>query len=844
MSFDWQTEDETGWDDPVPAFSGSDGQKPERKRRRWRWLVPLGLLVVALTAAGWTLNRRVESVTEQMKADVLASHELAAQAITQQDDEVLLSVLSGREEQWAAVMSEAVAQGVLTDRSGLGLLSLPQTEPLTPTIEIQSDLLEAEVTTVLSYAIEIGNGLTETVQLAQTAVYRLGSNRWLLAPPDSAYWGSVRQIEGQYVTLFYPERDKHIAQALLFSLDEKIGQLCAQIQDVDCPADYRVIVELSADPKTFSHLSLLPAIRNADRRHLILPTPTLVGLPVDQAGKNALLRGYGQLVTALALTDLWGYDCCDEASALYLAVLADYLRQLGLLPWSEALGTAVPTTVYDQLLAEGAPRLFDSLYMWGEKAGDSFWLPPKQAAVLLAFAKEELGLTGLDMAQNLSALNLNGQNFGQWLAATSYTSLSSRELENAWLGFIYGNSTLGQQDPPIPLPEQDIELLCHIGGEERIGFYRYRLADGETLLEQPLNREVSVMTALPDDSGLAVWEAGYTDELTSMFLWTAGMKTAVSWDAGSNAPDAVPMQADPSNQKLLLAPAEVGQVNYGLLDVGGCLDNACRLETLAGYPVWSPDMAHMILLSSANSRAHMAQTRGQLSLADGAGEWLDGIGAGSSPFWLDNERYGFVMDAGEGRRSVILSGKIGQTGLETLLTTADLAPDGGDDHLRLFDFVAAHPAQPNQLVLVTLDAENNETTIDWFRGTQPEATLFIYDLEAEQVVLTQQFAVDVSFSRSYRFSPNGRFLLLGEGAEYRQTVVHVVDTQTGASSAVPLQIKFLDSIHWYTDFSLDGDWLLVMDAGFAHLLVPGFNYERLVIPTTGPCETAVWVNSS
>lgn len=843
MSFDWQTEDETGWDDPVPAFSGSERKKPERKRRRWRWLVPLGLLAVALTAAGWTLNRRVQSVTEQMQADVLASHELAARAITQRDDEVLLSVLSGRDDQWASAVSEAVAQGTWADRSGLGLLSLPPTEALTPTIEIGSDLLEAEVTTVLPYAIEIGNGLTETVQLAQTAVYRLGVNRWLLAPPDSDYWGSERQIEGQYVTLFYPERDKQIAQSLLFSLDEKIGQACTQIQEIECPDGYQVIVELSTAPQSFSQMSLLPAVREADRRSLILPTPTLVGLPVDQAGKNALLRGYGQLVTAAALTDLWGYDCCDEASALYLAVLADYLQQLGLQPWPEMMGT-VTTAVYDQLLAEGAPRLFDSLYMWGEKAGDSFWLPPRQAAALLAFAKGELGLTQADVVQNLTGLTVNDQNFGQWLAAVSRTSLSTRELENAWLGFVYANSSLGRQEPPIPLPEQDIELLCRIGGEERIGFYRYRLADGETLLEQPLNREVSVMTALPDDSGLAVWEAGYTDELTSLFLWTAGMKTAVSWDEANNAPGHVPMQADPANRNLLLAPSEVGQTHYGLLDVAGCLDSDCRLDTLSGYPVWSPNLAHMILLSTTDYRAHMAQARGQLSLADSAGEPLDVIGAGSSPFWLDNERYGFVMDAGEGRRNSVLAGKIGKSGLETLLTTADLAPNGVDDRLRLFDFVAVNPANADQLVLVTLDAENNETTIDWFRGAQPEATMFIYDLETEQVALAQPFAVDVGYNRSYRFSPDGRFLLMGEGAEYRPTVVHVLDTQTGAAFAVPLQTKFLDSIHWYTDFSLDGDWLLVMDSGFMHLLLPGANYERLVIPTTGMCETAVWVNSS
>jgi hypothetical protein len=60
--------------------------------------------------------------------------------------------------------------------------------------------------------------------------------------------------------------------------------------------------------------------------------------------------------------------------------------------------------------------------------------------------------------------------------------------------------------------------------------------------------------------------------------------------------------------------------------------------------------------------------------------------------------------------------------------------------------------------------------------------------------------------------------------------------------ALPLQAKYLDSIDWYTDWSADGRWLIVQDDGFLHLLLPGTGYERLVIPTTDNCETAVWVD--
>ncbi len=741
-------------------------------------------------------------------------------------------------------MTRLVVDGdVDRSRSGIGLMTVPVTQPVTPTIEMAADLLEAEVTTVLPYAIEIGNGLTETVQLVQTAVYRQGPNRWLLSPPDAAYWGDTRRIEGQYVNLFYPERDKDIAQALLLSLDAKIGQLCAQLPDVDCPNEYKVVVELTTDPGALARLSLIPAVTDAERRHLILPTPTLVGLPQDQTGEQALFRGYGQLVVGAVLTDLWDYDCCEQTSALYFSLLGDALRRLGLRPWPGEVGGGLPVLDYDLLLEEVLPLLFNNASFWYETADEGVLVMPEtRADILIAFAQEELGLTAKELAASLNTAMFS-QTFGDWLHTMSHTNLSTKELENAWIGFVYDNSSLGQQELPAPLPEQDIELLCHIGGEERMAFYRYNLADGSTQLEQPLNREVNVMVALPDDDGLAVWEAGFNDELTSMFLWRDGRKTAVSWDATNDAPGPVPLRADPSGTKLLLAPAEDGRVNYGLLDVAGCLDSDCQLDTLEGYPTWSPDLAHMILLKTGDFRAHMARARGELVLTDGLGEEIEIIGAGASPFWLDNDRYGYVLDAGEGRRNTVLSGKVGEAGLnDILLTVADLTRDTEDSSLRLLDFVAVHPEMPDHLIIVTMDLESDEELFEWWKGGQPGATLFVYDWEAKETVLMQSFANDVALNRSYRFSPNGRFLLFGEGAEYRPTRLHLLDISTGESKLIATQSKFFDSIEWYTDFSLDGEWLLVVDNGFLQLLYPGSGYERLIIPSTDQCETAVWVN--
>lgn len=836
MSFEWQTEEDGDWDDPILSSSDPDEQKSEAKRRWWRWLIPLGLLVVSLTAAGWTLNQRFQLGTERVETEVLASYNLVNQAVAQQDDELVWNVLSGRDEAWASLVTEAVEQGVLMNRDGLGLAQIAVTDPITPTIEISADLKEAVVKMIVPYAIEIGNGLTETIELEQTAVYRLGaSNRWLLAPPELSFWGDIRQVEGQFVNLFYPERDKEIAQDLLLSLDAKIGQLCSQLSDVDCPSDYQIIVELDTNPEAFAQLDLSSAAMNADRQHLILPTPTLVGFPLDQTGERAMFRGYGQLAVGAVLTDLWGYDCCDQTSPLYFSVLNDSLRQLGLMPWPGETAGSVMASDFDLMLDDGIPPLFNGAVFWYELEDDELVLPDKRAEILIAFARD-LGLTTQELMVGLNNLRFS-QSFGEWLLSYPNSNLSARELENAWLNFVYDNSSFLLEPPPSPAPDQDIQLLCQIGGEERMAFYRYNLAENETILEQPLNRFVDKMIALPNDNGLAVWEDEGEESLTQMFIWKDGEKSQISWDAAENAPSPVPLHVDPTNSKLILAPAQFDQMNYGLLDVPSCVEDSCQLETLVGYPIWSPDLAHMILLNGAMLPPHEAHTFGRLILADSAGEEIRPLSLGSSPFWLDADTFGFVPEEDEGNRHTIVVGRIDDTDdqdWDVLLTVAELTAVLNDDHTRLIDFVSIDPQNPDQLVVVTSSQDKNVQTF------------FVYDLIKKEVVSTHSFSVKEGRNQSYRFSPNGRFLLMSqyEFEGNQQNRLFIIDLANGETSHLSLEPNPESSVHWVTDFSEDGEWLLVSDESMLYLLLLGTDYHRLIFNETGACKTAVFVNKN
>lgn len=836
MSFDWQTEEDGDWDDSDLTTSFPDKQKPADGRRWLRGLLLLGVLSLALAAAGWTLNRRVQLGTERVEAEILASVNLVNQATAQQDKDLALAVLSGRDGRWSSWVLGQVERGTLTERGGLGLLSLPVTAAVTPTIEITADLLEAEVTTMRPYAIEVGNGLTETVQLEQTAVYRKGPNRWLLSPPALSFWGDIRQLEGQYINLFYPDRDKDIAQELLLSLDAKIGQICTQLSDFECPPGYQIVLELSTDPATFTQMTLTAAAAAAQQRHLTVPTPTLVGLPRDQVGEKALFRGYGQLVAASVLTDLWLYDCCDDThSLLYFALLRDTLRQVGLMPWPDAVGAAATPLDYDLLFAKGLPSLFADLSFWYQMEDGTLTMPDKQDDILIAFVQKELGLAASDIIFSLGRSRF-GQSFGEWLQEVAGNGESAQALDNAWRSFIYERTSLAQQAPPVPLPEQEIQLLCQMAGEERMALYRYDLAADTTILEQPLNRSADKMVALPDDNGLAIWEKPEANAATvNLYLWQNGQITEISWDAVDSVAGSVPFHADPSNSQLILLPSNTEQTIYGLLDVASCLGDDCLLETLEGYPVWSPDRAHMIMVTPSFVPSETHQY-GRLMLADGAGELIRIFAFGASPFWLDDATFAFVSDEGEGSKHTVVTGQVNEEGYdwEVLLTVDQLTAVLNDSRTHWLDFVAPHPHEPDTLVIVTTTAEDNERT------------LFIYDWVMEELLLAQPFSDSNASGESYRFSPNGRFLL----AQYfevdpnlqTQNGVYIIDLLDGETSVKALQPFVNSSIYWHTDFSEEGDWLLTADEQILYLSLPGTDYERLIFPETGPCKTAVFVD--
>ena len=420
MSFDWQTQEEISWEEPPPL--PEEPVEPRPRRRLWPYVI-LMILVGAAVAAFVVvrdLNRRVAAAEAEARVAVISSYNVIQQAAVDEDAELFVGFLSGRDANWSAGLEEAVREGAYLNRDGLGLRRLGEAGSAeeTAVVTLSPDLTSAEMTVTHTYGVDIGNGLTETVLLGQTAVYRLGPNRWLLAPPEPEFWGEMLVSNGRYLTTRYPERDAEIGRRLAADLDRKLIEMCTQITDLNCPPDLQINLELSPDPHT-----LLP-LRDAHLptgRSLSLPTPTLSGIPQNENGYRTLQRGYSRWLVASVISDLVGWVCCDH-ELFYQALVDIQWQQLGL--------TTLPTIDYNYVQTH-ANQLDEPLDLWNNLTEGT--LPQERQIVyaLVEFLTSEANIPTPHLQREFGQLT-----YRNWLLNVS--GIPFADLEQAWQRFLNG----------------------------------------------------------------------------------------------------------------------------------------------------------------------------------------------------------------------------------------------------------------------------------------------------------------------------------------------------------------------------------------------------------------------
>ncbi len=867
-NFDWKTEEDFDWDhdqDEGPP------EQPRGGRRRWVTIALLLAIIGGMTAfLVRQLDQRVDENTQAMRRDVLSSHNLLQFAEEEQDDELFFSLLSGRDSSWTAKQHQLFQTRSLHDRAPFGL-HLQDSEPLSIedteryAITFSPDLLTAEVERVLPYEIEIGNEISQTLFLRETSQYRLGQDRWLLSPPDEEFWGDEASLRGTRIDLTYRERDKDLARRLLPDLDRKLEALCNALPGACGPA-LQIKLDLSIDPQALIDAARpAAALAAGNELELVLATPTLVGIPEDEAGYGALFRGYAAQMATAVIAQHVGYACCAKLP-VFQALVDFQLSQLGLKAWP------VSETDYERVIREqlsfrelsAAWRNADTQYLTGPDGWRAYVLvdylldtvPEADALILLGELSRQQSLQGW-----LSSLLEDEEGFSR--------SATISALKRGLWGRGYESALNSAGDWQSGRPQQNVFLACTTPaaeGEEarRSILYLYDIGEDtwQTVYE---TSNLLWITPLAGDEKLLQQEYGEESRWAAYVrkedqlhpLLPAGEDYVITFG-----------QADPEagGVAAFVFPPGGDEATITWFDLLNCDETSgCPNRELPGIPLWAPSGERALFTSEPSAQFNLLHRELQTFLVNRRStditnplfvgerrEFLAGeavtsadeltpIGMGHGPFWIDNDSVVYVASEGTPviqHGSQVMVRHVDEEDAQTLFTLDDMlaALDNGVAAERLFwiHYLRAHPDNPNRLFVVVLSAFNQLAHVLSFDRTSGEA----------DYLMSSGFLADHSLG----FSPDGRYLVLsgidnGDVEAGEESVfLQVYDLE--ARRVMPFLTLAADFPQFSTyDWSLDGEWLaMLLDEGSLGFFAPAQEMLRVIETPPGKCSAPAWTN--
>lgn len=835
MSFEWQTDEEYEWEEK-PALP-----EPHRRRRRWPWVLLLVAILVgtAVFLIYRQLNQRVDAATEETEAELLASYAVWQQAVQNQDENLFNSLMSGRDPEWVAAQRSLLQTGMLFDRSGFGLAWEPgvgETAVLSQTFSL--DFTSVELTTLQNYAWNIDNGVTRTVRLARTDVYRLGADRWLYAPPEPEFWGETQTVDGQLLSVTYPARDVEIVQRLAADLEAKLVYLC-NTTGYDCPPDAQVRLIFSIEPDSLLEATFLAAFTRdqgeigavwTGDEAIVLPTPTLVGLPQDASGYIAYFRGYAAQMLAVAVTDLVGWDCCENVP-FYRAALTAQLADLGVMGWPLAdSAVSLPNDLSLQTVAQSWQASFP------ENPTEFAQTPGPY--VVVHWLRQTVGISPSRMMRSVTAVKPG--TLSNWLTDQLGPPWTEALLSDAFRRYV----TRWQASPTVvPGPGDGLLLDCSTRNPLRIeqGLYYFddTLAEPVLLDEIPVDKNL-FFTGLPDGSGVAVATQDGALQPETYLLFNGTERVDVDWSVvegvTSRPPFAVPTVVVGNGRFLLwTVTQEYANGNFfALTDWAACQAGAaCEAIPVGGYPTWSPSGEQLISLSVIRPWWTEGLENGMMLLREGPmTPAINSPGFGASVFWLDDSEFGYLNEFQNGLQQLVVT-DVALSRPQTLLTSASL-PDivPNTDLLDTLTLEFAQPLPGNSQLILILAREVTRSQ-----------HLFLFDRDSETIVRYLPLPeMQGSSLLGYRFAPDGRSLHITFANETETFLVLLgLETDNPAFWLTRLDGTTALPRHFYANWSPDGDWLVMPENGYLRLWHAATD-ERLLNFEGLACTNAAWVD--
>jgi hypothetical protein len=403
--------------------------------------------------------------------------------------------------------------------------------------------------------------------------------------------------------------------------------------------------------------------------------------------------------------------------------------------------------------------------------------------------------------------------------------------------------------PPIPLPDQDVLMLC-LPNSQTPQVWHYDLAagiwqDGTAVFATQVSGALMQQYRWPglapmpgDDGALVQFNTNDINEGSFIFLWQAGEATNLSSNAPNQywRPYSFPFPSAPSDRYLFfyeLGEETTGKTTFYWLDLFDCPGPNCQMQSGDALPYWSPDESKAILYRFTSDGLPT------LALAGADGAQTAVIGPGWLPAWLDDDTFAYVRPD-----SSYDPERTGGGELKTELVISDVAaaaiiPESLQVLLHSNVLLAAIPeADPSTflslLVGVLFDPNQPETWYLLAITTMDESYLFTFDQSSGAItVLT---TIDFG-SYPLELRGDGRYLATVT-RENNAPAYFVYDLEQER----PLTYDLPGSVYPQIDWSADGQWFASPDEGVLRLVAPGSRYERPLFHGMDGCGTAVWVN--
>ncbi len=846
MSFDWRTEEEDGWQDAEAA--GKTAVRRENFIARWRsywWLGLLGLL--GMVAIGWLvqgqIERRLMAATSNVEEELLATSNFILQTAVSRDETLFSTALSGRNPDWVTTQKRLLHDGLLLDRPMFGWQHVAQPALLLEDVSVQlaPDLRSAELLYPQAYAVLTSPGVTETVTLQQTAVYRQGKTHWLYAPPTEAFWGKWVTNSGKHLTLVYPARDAEVAERLAADLDALVGQMCAELADLNCPDDLQLHLRLDSDPDALLTANEVKTLLAGSLR-LNLPAPTLLGKPIDEAGYDLLYQAYGVWLATAVLTHQTAYDCCLHQ--LFFRALRDYqLAELGLQPWpmdedaySQVLSSGFDGSLQRQWMRrwEFAPPL--ALQMSQAEAAAPAW---QQVYLMVEYlAAEETAVSPTEMMRRI-----NQSDMLDWLAEIDYNSSTEDLFTTQVINYAYAQSLANEQtEPPLPLPKGTITAVCRNTTGQNENIYQYNLATGAW---HALNYAFSdapgyISVSSVDGRRFLITKNNFTSgELT--------IKVALLTEDGETLLEETQVTLEPERQNFWVNYFFVGQTGEYFvravyendeqrvtMRATDCPTDDCPERPLPGWPSFSPDNSYFIEVPFTpfpvedNDEESHQSLMVDLSLTSVDTETSINVGQGYAPSWLNETT--FIYWRWQDNKMELVTAVLPQLEPRVLLNAATLLalipPQQRPDELFPSHSLSMNPQNSQELLLSMPSAPS-------FDSEEPNFH-FKLTLAADFASLDKIELLEADASANgLIYSPDGRYITLVE-YDWPESTWTLLDQTTGELSDPITSVAF--SFPW----SSDGEWFVQSNQNYLLLHAPAYDYQHLVPHSFGACRQVIW----